>query len=217
MRMPNYLDLNRSAPERLAALRAANSAAPLAAREWNLCNWHSAFAALDQGKQSDGTPIWYTHCGAEFRDEFCDEIEVNGYKLIDHQGWYTDGDYASETARGIVVRLPHGRFLAGYYLSMNGERVYFPRVYDELRDAIYAADEHARRIGEQESEYQNRWNAARRIEDEIAGKLARLSECLALRHKPAFRARMRREIQALIAAIRDKRDELKADYSDVEG
>lgn len=114
----------------------------------------TSHTGLDQGFDGEGracTPVWYTHDGAEFRNErFCDEVEGT---RIGHRGWFTD-DCEDETVRGIVASLPHGRFIAGYLLSMNDERVYFPEVHTDESDAARMADEHARVIAESERDYQ---------------------------------------------------------------
>ena len=62
-----------------------------------------------------------------------------------------------------MARLTHGRWIAGYTWSLNDERVYFPHVYDDERDAAIAADEEARIFAERESEYQNRRLEAERL------------------------------------------------------
>jgi hypothetical protein len=96
---------------------------------------------LSQGFNGEGvnqTPVWYTQDGPEFRDEF---DATHGVASIRHGGWYTDM-HQEERAIGIVTRLPHGRFITGYRWTSNGERVYFPDLFDDAEDAARVADEH---------------------------------------------------------------------------
>lgn len=136
---------------------------------------------LSQGFNGTGAarvPVWYTQDGPQFRDErFCDDVA-----RIDHRGWFADAD-GYETVRGIVARLPHGRFIAGYLMSSNNERVYFPDVFDDESEAAHMADEHARIVAESEREYNERWQEAREVEEETETALHRLRECIALRHR----------------------------------
>lgn len=217
--MKPWLMLNIGAAKRLEWLRSHGRHVEGGWRKIRSCgfdNWHSYVAALSRGMQSDGTPVWYTHVGAEFRGEqFADECEDAPRYIRENRGWYTDGPEMNETARGIVARLPHGRYIAGYYLSMNGERVYFPDVHDCEREAAIAANEHARVIGERESEYQERFQAALRLRDNIAQSLMRLRECIRLRHDKCM-AYVLDEIPELIESIRGDRDTLATDYADIE-
>jgi hypothetical protein len=130
------------------------------ARNYTLESYASAFRhELDQGLQ-DGEPVWYSHGGEQFRGErFADECEGGP----DHTGWYTDGD-CSESSRGIVGRLNHGRFIAGYHWYSNDERVYFPQVFYSERDAARASDSHAERFADYAREYSERFDAMRDAE-----------------------------------------------------
>lgn len=204
MPCPQYLNLNLKAPQRLAALGPDWHKA----RQWKLNSWEAAHAVLDQGAPGE----WYHHDGSYFRDErFSDEI----LKHMNHTGWYCDAD-CQETARGLVGRLSHGRFIAGYFLSMNGERVYFDEVFDDEDDAARMADEHARVIGEREQEFDQRWQAARDIESKIEDAIKRRTECLLLARINHSRDAMREEAQDLKEKIENWREELKTDYKDVE-
>lgn len=161
------------------------------------------------------TPVWYCHTGPAFpREMFADEIIGNhGRPLVEHTGWFADVD-CSNKIRGLVVRFPHGRYMAGYYQSDNGERVYYPEIYDCIRDAVYAADGHAESLAEIEREYSERWNAARDMEDKLQGNIERLRECLALRNNRCF-TRVRNEISGLVENIRSARESLKTEYAGV--
>ena len=166
---------------------------------------------LDQGSNGD-VPIWLTQDGEVLRrGQWCDEVE--GVR-IDHTGWFTDGEYQCDKARGIVVNLPHGRWIAGYHTSENDERVYFPEIHESARDAAHMADEHARVIGEQESEHAQKYDEAQKLETDIADAFTRLRECVVLRHRPCMEY-ARDEISTLIQSIREMRDTLKTDYAGV--
>lgn len=216
--MTRYTSLAIGAPARLATLRAAaikHNAPPYVRnsnatwRDVRYANLRNA-SGLSQGL-NDGAPVWYCHDdGAQFRNER-DAADIVDMR---HTGYYTDGDDCSETAVGIVASLPHGRFIAGYRLTMNDERVYFPEVHDTERDAALMADEHARIIGEQESEYSNRWREAYDLQESINELTQELGKSLALRHHPRFSSPD--EIRHIIQQIRDARETLARDYGDVE-
>ena len=184
--MKRYLSIGAGAPARLDALRKENPADWRAARACGFDTWHAYCGGLSQGCNGD-VPVWYAHTGAEFRKEqFADECEDAPRAVRDCKGWYTGCEDARATYRGIVARLPHGRFIVGYYSSDNGERVYLPEIYTEEREAATAADDHARIYAERESDYQARWSAAERLRDQREEAERRLRELLALRHDPDF-------------------------------
>lgn len=229
--MSNYLNLSTPAPRRLAILK--NSAAKLNAgynlrksvndtrpytwRDVRYTGFHNSRTSrceLSPGFNDNGkTEIYYCHTGPYFpREKFADEFTgIHGRPLIDHTGWYADSD-GHRTIRGLIVRLPHGRYMAGYYCSDNDERVYYPDIYNDERAAVYEADGHAERTAEKEREYAERYNAARELEDTIEEKLERLKECLALRNNPCFK-RVRSEITRLTEDIKAARHDLKDSYS----
>ena len=187
-------------------------------RAYTLGGYASAFGhGLFNGSQGEGrakTSIWYTHSGEYFRHE-CDADNVDG-SGIDHSGWYTDTDQ-SEFAIGIVAFLTHGRMIAGYRWTSNDERVYFPEVFTGEKADIEAArmaDEHARVFAEDAREDAERFDAMQEIEGEIDDAREELREKLALRNHPKF-TRAREEAKRLIARIRDKRETLQNDYSDL--
>lgn len=223
---PRYLNLNITARGRLAALKAAadklnaghnarkasGNPEPYTWRDVRYSGFHNAATnciTLSRGMDGD-KPVYYTHCGQQFpREIFVDEFrDDNGRPLIEHTGWFANVDWSNKI-RGIIVRLPHGRYLAGYFQSDNGERVYYPEIYDSEREAVYAAD----RLAETEREYSERWNAARELENEISDAETRLRECLALRNNPCF-TRLRIEAAYLIERIREIRESLKTEYAD---
>ena len=184
-----YFNLSIPAPRRLAMMRAdfakhstryphcpehAKPTTWRSVRGWTHKNWQSAFATLSRGL-NDGKPVWYSHGGPEFRNErdADDVIDLN------HTGWFTDTD-CSDKAVGIVARLTHGRFLAGYRWTSNDERVYFPEVFTDENDAARRADSHAEWFAEQAREDSERFDAmqdadqsSREIHHLVAGLQAR--------------------------------------------
>ena len=225
-----YFNLNIPAPVRLQMLREAfaNHAKryPYCPERMKPKSWRDIRGAtyktvasyvgiLDRGFNIIGGrkhDIAYTFCGPYFaREYYVDELPDSP---IDHRGWYTDNDGRAK-ARGIVAMLPHGRFLAGYEWSDNGERVYFLSVESDLRDAIRAADYYAEQFAESEREYQQKYDEAREIVDIIENKINRLRECIALRNNPCF-AKLRDEAREIIGRIRDMRKTLRTEYADID-
>lgn len=194
----HYFDLRTPAPVRLAMMREAfvnhSKKYPHCPEHAKPKSWrdirgttHKSVAAycgagLDQGFNETGAgsvPVWYGHGGAQFRDErFTNDCEGGP----DHKGWCTQADGTSfcdgtGLARGIVGRLPHGRFIAGYWWGDNGERVYFAEVFHDESEAARMADEHARVFAEYSREDNERFEAIRDAEEaeESARKAARLA------------------------------------------
>lgn len=165
--------------------------------------------ALSQGFNA-GTPIWSTFDGPQFRSE----VDAHDIIYLRHTGWFTtvDGDFGEKTV-GIVARLPHGRFLAGYRWTANDERVYWPEAFDREEDAARMADEHARVFAEEESEAAAQFDAARELEDRIDSAILRVRELFHLRHHSAHRYQVAQLLE-LVADIRDWRETLATDYAD---
>lgn len=215
-KVPNWLNLSRSAPARLALLRAAGDGdwkAVRLSRGGTFDNAQSYYGDFGAGTQSDGSRIWNTFTGEKFRSEKDAADSEEAPSHVRRAGeWYTDED-CTETAKGIIARLPHGRFIAGYYWGSNGERVYFDETYTDEREACMAANEHARVFAELSQEDSAKYNAAQRLEGKIEDSLVRLRECIALRHKDCM-SYVRGEIGELIATIRDSRETLASEYKD---
>jgi hypothetical protein len=187
------------------------------ARRYGFGNWRAAFCAgLNPGfnSHSQGNePVWYCHVGACFRGEqFADECEDAPRSVQNNKGWFSDND-CGETVRGIVSRLTHGRFIAGYYWSSNGERVYFQDVYESEREACMAADSAAEHYADICREDDAQFQAARKLETDIEESFQRLRECLALRHRACMEY-VRDEARDLIEKIRKARESLKTDYAE---
>jgi hypothetical protein len=93
-------------------------------------------------------------CGLGWRGIYADEIGESWNRLIDHKGWYSSDD-CSEVYRGIVYRLPGGRFLYGYADPNNPDcALIADDIASNERDAALAADNVARHFAEAEREYQ---------------------------------------------------------------
>ena len=92
---------------------------------------------------SDGQPF--------SRWQWCDEVD--GVR-INHTGWFCDEHGDGEKIRGIVVALPHGRFLAGWSMGEDMLSTVDADLYDSANDAAYAADRKAERAADNERDYQ---------------------------------------------------------------
>lgn len=80
---------------------------------------------------------------------WCDAVDLS----IRHTGWFTDGD-CHDKIRGIVISLPHGRFLAGWSMGEEMASGYDGAIYTDELDAARAADFLAENVAEKEREYQ---------------------------------------------------------------
>lgn len=222
MKTQSFFDLTVSAPVRLARLRRAFAEESAKYPHMNYKTWRDIrgtnFTSVGAycGELSQGfngkTQIWYSHTGPQFRGEKDASDVVEYYGRGRFPGYYTDVD-RNETACGIVARLTRGRFIAGYRWTSNGERVYYPDIYDNIDDAACAADGHAERFADLAREDDAKFNAARDIESSIEDALHRLRECLAMRHLECL-AYVRDEIRELCETIREKRETLSTEYAD---
>lgn len=224
-----YLNLNLrgGARARLTILRGAaaylNTEKPGACRTWfdvRERGLRSDLSPLSQGfnvkheyrngaSREIRVPVWSTFSGPHFRAE--SKIHEVPELNIRHSGWFADAD-CSATICGIVARLPHDRWMAGYYSSENGETVYLARVFDTLEEAANEADDEARRHAEEEKEYSERWQAAHDLDDEIEQKETDVRELFPMRHH----ARARRELAAAVDALRTMRARRADEYSDID-
>jgi hypothetical protein len=100
---------------------------------------------------SEGRGFYLADAGMPgHRWQWADEMDsVN----IQHRGWFCDDDQ-DQTIRGIVILLPHGRYLAGWSMGEGMASSVGATVYASALDAAYAADEEARCAAEREREYQ---------------------------------------------------------------
>lgn len=99
-----------------------------------------------------GRGFYLNDAGQPFtRWVWCDEVPG---VHIGHTGWFTDQYGDSEKMRGIVVRLPHGRFLAGWSMGDGMASTVASEVYTSPKDAAYAADSLAETDAERERAHQ---------------------------------------------------------------
>lgn len=81
------------------------------------------------------------------RWEWADEVDGSP---IDHHGWYSDEFGDAEKIRGIVMRLPSGRgFLAGWSMGESMASGLEYEIYEDVIDAVRAADGLAESTAEQ--------------------------------------------------------------------
>jgi len=155
-------------------------------------------------------PVMVTHSGEQFKGEqWADEAE--GVR-IDHRGWFSDAD-CSRTLRAFVFPLSRGRFGCGYADSDSGERVYYPCVFGEVRDAARFADSEAQYYAEAEQEYSQRYQAAQDARREVAESETRLRAYLSARNDSRTEARelARMELDNLRGFRKDA-----AQYNDID-
>lgn len=189
-------------------------------RRYGFHNWAAAHCAMSQGFNTENagtqwekkTPVWYCHTGEQFRNER-DAHTVEDVRM-NHTGWYADED-CTDMIIGIVASLTHGRFIAGYRMTCNDERVYFGEVFDNARDAANAGGSAAETLADSEREYDLRWNEARVLANDITEKLNDIKRLYALRNMAGFED-CRDECREEIEAVRTMRSKMECDYSDVE-
>ena len=208
--MYEYLNLRIGAARRLGFLRNAAKRHNEKFPSGSAATWRTVRYAtlthpgdLAQG-MNGGAPIWYAHSGAAFRREV--------YARKCGAGWYTDVDRTMK-ARGIVVRLPHEKFIAGYEWSANGERVYFPEIFDSETDAAHQADSHAESFADACREHDAKCREAQKLQDEAEDMAQHLAEKLALRNNPRFPG-AREEARELLTELRELRERLQNDFAD---
>ena len=213
--MYEYLNLKIGAPRRLACLRTSaqrhNEKFPSgSAATWRTVRYATLKHAGDLAQgMNGGAPIWYAYTGAAFpRETYADEC----CQGIRHEGWFTDADCAMK-ARGIVVRLPHEKFIAGYEWDDNGERVYFPEIFDSETDAAHQADGHAESFADDCREHDAKYHEAQNLQTETEDMAHQLAEKLALRNNPRF-PDAREEARELLTELRDLRQRLRDEFAD---
>jgi len=83
--------------------------------------------------------------------KYADEIN----RRIEHKGWFID-DFCDETMKGIVIYLPHGKFLAGWTMGEGMISYYSGDIYCDEEEAAWAANEEARMAAEKEQVYREK-------------------------------------------------------------
>jgi hypothetical protein len=161
---------------------------------------------------------YHTHEHMRFVENADNGLRLAGYAdeiegaRIEHRGWFTD-EYCDGVMRGVVYRLPHGRFAYGYADPNNDGCAYlcFDLDADDEAEAARYADRIAEIHAEQERAYQAKWQAAREIEDiraDIANARAEHSQLVrALRAgigDDATGARMREHVRERVTKAKDK-------------
>jgi len=73
--------------------------------------------------------------------------------LLNHTGWYCD-EFQGQTIHGIVIYLPHGKFLAGWSMGKGMASAYNDTIYTDKTEAARMADQHAEETAKNEREYQ---------------------------------------------------------------
>jgi hypothetical protein len=159
---------------------------------------------------------------------YADELSPH----VSHTGWYTDQEYSEGCARGVVYRLPTHKgkelFVYGYADNENPPSacLCFDVTRGEAghpRGAAHWADEIARLVAEQESEYQEAWRAGRAYDEagEEVGGIRRTTLALIKEIKtvligaPNICATLRAVITSNlqeISTLRERRAELFATY-----
>ena len=213
--MYEYLNLKIGAPRRLVHLRTSAQRHSEKFPSGSAATWRTVryatlthLGGLHRG-MNGGAPIWYARAGAAFRREkYADEC----YQGIRHKGWYTDAE-CDEKARGIVVRLPHEKFIAGYEWSANGERVYFPEVFVDESDAARRADSHAESFADACLEHDAKYHEAQKLQTEAEDMAQQLAEKLALRNNPRFPG-AREKARELLTELRETRERLRDEFAD---
>ena len=208
--MYKYLNLKIGAAQRLGFLRNAakrhNEKFPSgSAATWRAVRYATLThpGGLNPGLNGN-TPVWYSDTGAAFRREF--------YARECGAGWYTDIGCTMK-ARGIVVHLPHGKFIAGYEWDANDERVYFPELFDDETEAARAADGHAESFAEDCREHDEKFHEAQNLQDVAEDIAQQLAEKLALRNNPRFPS-AREDARELLTELRDLRQRLRDEFAD---
>jgi len=205
--MDQYLNLKIGAKRRLEILRKSAKTGkwvrPMTWRDCRFAKFKNQTSLDWNGKE------WYTFDNPFSRQQYADEA----YKRIDHEGWYTDSHYDGKS-RGIVVSLPHGRFIAGYEWSDNGESVYYPEIYTDIEDAARDADYHAEKFAELQREDSDRFDECQRLETLIEDSMQRRKECLILARVNCDRDARRDEARDLKETIIEARETIAREYSE---
>lgn len=149
-----YFNLSIRAPARLALMRKV-SADWRKERAYGMHSYADAFGlaslGFNTGPRGARIPVItsFDRESMPVRDiRFADDVD----RSINHKGWFADCDGYGDRGlvRGIVARLPHGRFLSGYHWSDNGEYVLFiGEVFTDEHEAARDADGEAERYAEE--------------------------------------------------------------------
>lgn len=214
---------NRTPAERLDFFRALSQS--YASKDWRIARAAISTpkdAALSPGINSknygirtDSYPVMYGFADSAFRGEqWADECEEAG-RTVDHQGWFSDAD-CSRALRAFVFRLSHGRYGCGYADTDSGQRVYLLEVHPNARSAAASADHEAQHYAEEEKEYSERWQAARELRDNNEDSRKEAKRLYKLRNDTECGEECRSELREVLRVIRQRDEELRDNYSDIE-
>lgn len=201
-----------SFPRRIVGLPRGSKADRLqAARENKACGpYHHAPKPITGGAHP-GRGGYHSRAGINGlrRVEYADDISGAG---IRHKGWFCD-EFGGETIRGIVVRLTHGRMLAGRTMGEGMcASIECDEIFTDEIEAAQRADGLAESAAESEREYQTRWRAAQELSDAAQEAQELIRRLWSARHNEA----VRELICACIVTARDSREQLINEYSDIE-
>ena len=101
---------------------------------------------------NNGRGFYLDDAGQPFtRWQWADDVEG---AHISHSGWFTDDYGTGDKIRGIVILLPHGRYMAGWSMGKGMASTIEPGVFDDAVEAAHAADSIAENAADREREYQ---------------------------------------------------------------
>lgn len=204
--MKSYLNLSIGAKKRLAILKTLNPIDWKKARRTTFLNHVDYCGELSRGF-NDKTPVLTSFVSISFGREL---LAQEAGKLP-HSGWFCNEH--GGLVKGLVVRLPHGKFLHGYHVAETGETVYFFDVFTDILDAALSADYEARKIAELLREDAQKYDELQNLKLIVEVSEMRLRECLALRNMPCFK-RLRAEALSLVKSIKSDRLRIVNDFPD---
>lgn len=212
-----YFDLTIPAPKRLALMRQAfarhSTDYPHCPDYAKPANWRKV-RAYTLGGYAAAFGLASVNMAGELYSFDENSIPVRRVRFADavtrisHKGWYVDceGNGDRGVIRGIVASLSHGRFIAGWHWSDNGEySLDTNEVFSNDDDAAKAADNAAERIADDYREDDYRFRQMSDAESLCESKESELRSALEDRHD----GRKAREwIRELISDLRAFRREL---------
>jgi hypothetical protein len=163
-------------------------------------------SGLSRGFNPDGA-VWYA-----FSAQFDAERDAHEVLTLRHTGYYTDME-CDGRAIGIVAKLPHGRWLAGYRWTDNDERVYYGHIYDSENDAAHAADSHAESFAELQRESDERFMEMTRAEGRVEECESEVRNAWDARHASAYWREYMRDRIANLKEARADLERAKRDYA----
>ena len=105
---------------------------------------------------TEGMGFYLDDVGQPFtRWKWCDDVVPH----IRHSGWFTDLHGDGEKIRGIVIFLPHGRFMAGWAMGEKMCATVDGKLYDDEVSAAYSADFMAENAAQREIEHWQQWES----------------------------------------------------------